>query len=389
MFFFGCMDILSETSEDQATCDESDKAKQKEEPEDFTETFEKTRTKVIDTLNNSNILTNVSDLFVPGPSWILFNPIVADIHIPISLQKEQYHEGASVEGLPQDFKIIYDGMILVVAAFCQLDRRPSGVYDVRDKFRDLLSTVCKFEEVPPCLTHQSVVLLDKKEAIWKSKRDVRIATDLSSDFMELARKLYLELIDDMHQFYHCCEIANKLETQTSNIHTLESLLLDDLRKFLKTDWKEIRKRRRITAQFRNGMVEILDGLCKYSYDLQELDKAHKSLDDTMRHNPRLNELVRKIRALEEYTKPRKEMDINSSMRIVEHARLELETYSVNTSTMLSALAGAIIGSVLTLVATYFLGTRSYVLSPTGNATQTSFVNVAYAFLSSILITSTC
>jgi hypothetical protein len=357
MFFFGCMNILSETFQTQATSDESDEAKQKEEPEDFTKICEKTRTKVIDTLNKSNILTNVSDLFVPCPPWVLFNPIVADIHIPISLQKEQYHEGASIEGLPQDFKIIYDGIILVVATFCQLDRRPSGVYDVRDRFRDVLSTVCTFEEVPPCLTHQSVVLLNKKEAIWKSKRDVRIAADLSSDFMDLARELYLELVDDMHQFYHCCEIASKLETRASDIHMMESLLLDDLRQFLKTDWKEIRARRRITAQSRKRMVEILDGLCKYSYDLQELDKAHKSLDDTMKHNPQLNELVRKIRALEEYTKPRKEMDINSSMRIVEHARLELETYSVNTSTMLSALAGAIIGSVLTLVATYFLGTR--------------------------------
>jgi len=351
------MDILSETFQVQATSDKSDGAKQKEEPEDFTKICEKKRTKVIDTLNKSNILTNVSDLFVPCPSWVLFNPIVADIHIPISLQKEQYHEGASVEGLPQDFKIIYDGTILVVATFCQFNRRPSGVYDVRDRFRDVLSTVCTFEEVPPCLTHQSVTLLDKKEAIWKSKWDVRIAVELSSDFMDLARELYLELVDDMHQFYDCCEIADKLETWTSDIHTMESLLLDDLRKFLKTDWKEIRVRRRITVQSRNRMVEILDGLCKYSYDLQELDKAHKSLNDTMKHNPRLNELVRKIRALEEYTKPGKEMDINSSMRIVEHARLELETYSVNMSTMLSALAGAIIGSVLTLVATYFLGTR--------------------------------
>jgi len=357
MFFFGCMGILSETSQAQATTEESDEAKQKEEPEDFEKIVEKKRTKVIDTLNKSNILTNVSDLFVPCPSWVLFNPIVADIHIPISLQKEQYHEGASVEGLPQDFKIIYDGVILVVATFCQPDRQPSGVYDVRDKFRDVLSTVYKFEEVPPCLTHQSVVLLDKKEAIWKSRRDVRIAADLSSDFMDLARELYLELIEDMRQFYHCCEITNKLETRTSDIHTMESLLLDDLRKFLKTDWKQIRERRKITAQSRNRMVEILDGLCKYSYDLQELDKAHKSLDDTMKHNPRLNELVRKIRALEEYTKPRNEMDINSSMRIVEHARLELETYSLNTSAMLSALAGAIIGSVLTLVVTYLLGTR--------------------------------
>jgi CBS-domain-containing membrane protein len=109
----------------------------------------------------------------------------------------------------------------------------------------------------------------------------------------------------------------------------------------------------------------------------------------MKHNPRLNELVRKIRAQEEYAKPRKEMDINSSMRIVEHARLELETYSLNTSTMLSALAGAIIGSILTLVATYFLGTRPYVPSPIGNSTQTLFINVAYAFLSSILMTNAC
>jgi len=384
MFYFGCLDILSEIF--RASSVDDDGTKQKEEPVDLTRIYEKTRTKLIDTLNNSNILTNVSDLFVPQPSWLLFNPIVADIHIPISLQKEQYRGEALVEDLPQDFKIIFDGIVLVVAALCRYDRRPSGVYDARDKFKDALSIVCNFQEVPPCLTHQSVMFVDKKEAIWKSNVDVRIASEPSSDFMDLARGLYVGLISDMHQFYHCCEVASKLETRALDVHEKESLLLDDLRKFLETDWKEIRKRRKLNKQSRNKMIEILDGLSRYSYDLQELDKAHKRLDDSMKHNPRLDELVTKIRAQEEYTKPQREMDINSSMRIVEHARLELETYSVNTSTMLSALLGAIIGSVLTLIATYFLRTLAYVPIHTGNPTQVSLINAAYAFASSILIT---
>jgi hypothetical protein len=376
-FFLGGLDILSEP-EDQGANDTADTVVIG--VDDLEKEYEEKRKKVIDKFNRSNVLTNVSDLFATPPEWVLFNPIVADIHVPISLQDERHRGRDSLEDLPQDFKILYDGQVLVVAALCSLERTPWGVYDVRDRFKDVLSTICKFEEVPPCLTHQCITLFDKKEQVSADKNDLYIGVDLSSDFMTLARWLCLALIQDMRVYYYCCQKSKRVDESVSTIHETESCLLDDLKEFLKVDWWKVLAKRRLTAQSKQRMIEILGRLSKHSQDLQGLQEVQRNLDDRMKHKPLLNEFVKKIRALEEYDKPREGSDIDSSMRIVEHARTELETYSISSATMLSALIGAIIGSILTLLVTYLLGNLSHIPNLDGNSTRTSFIDALFAFL---------
>jgi hypothetical protein len=255
-----------------------------------------------------------------------------------------------------------------VAALTPLDVIPWGVYDVRDKLKELLATVCKYEETPPCLTHEALVLFNKEEKIWKSDRDVYIGVETTSEFEKLARMVYEFLIIDLVAFYCCSSIAHDIEKSVLNSHKLESLLLKDLKKFLQTNWHEIRKKRAILSHSKKRIVEILDGLSRYSHDMQELDTSLKHLDERRTHNPRLNELITKITKTDVYAKPRKYLDVVSTMRIIEHTRLELETYITNTSTMVAALAGAIIGSLLTLVATYFLGVINTSTVLNGNST---------------------
>ncbi len=366
-FFLGCLDILSESESD-----DSDDAESNTEEvvliSELGQKYEPLRKKVIDAFNESKVFTNVSDLFVSPPKWVFFDPIIADIHIPVSLQKEPYRLSGLTEELPQDFKIIFDGRILTVVALCPADVEPSGVYDVRDRVKEVLSTVSKFIEIPPCLTHEAIVIFNKEAKIWKSNKDLYIGVDSNITFERLSKGVYLDLIIHMNEFYHCCGTANKIEKLVADTHKSESLILNDLKKFLQTNWREVRKRRSITSKLKKRIVEILEGLSQYSCYLQELDAGNRHLNEQKKHNPRLNEFIAKILEREEYNNPRELIDMNSTMRIIEHARSELETYITNTSTLLSALTGAVIGSVLTLVVTYLL---SVINSPADLATKST------------------
>jgi hypothetical protein len=270
----------------------------------------------------------------------------------VSLQNEIYRGTFPQNALIEDFKVIYDGHTLVVAASSPLDQRPYGVYDARDRFKAALSSVCEFEEIPPCLTHQSVVLFNKGELVWRNQNDVFIDVDSSSTFLSLARELYLSLIFELNQFYECCYGSKKIMKNVSRVHELESLLINDLKKFLATNWGEFMKKRRLAAQSKKRMVEILDGLSAYGCFTQALNRRIRDLDALRQRNSILNELISKISETAPYDRPRESLDVNASMRLVEHVRREIETYVTNTSTLLSALAGAIIGSILTLAAIY-------------------------------------
>lgn len=270
------------------------------------------------------------------------------------MQKESYRSTGSTQDLPQDFKIIFDGFVLAVAVLCPVDVEPFGVYDVRDRVREVLSSVCEYEEIPPCLTHEALVILNAEDKTWKKEKDVYIGVDAKATFESLEKNAYLTIIQQMVGFFRCCNIAQKIEILAENTHKSESLVLGDLKKFLQTSWKEFRKRRELTSRLKGEIVEILDGLSQSSQSLQELDEGGGRLAEQRKHNPVLDDLITKISERDKYLTPRKLIDTNSTMRIIEHVRSELQTYVTNTSTLLSALAGAIIGSVITLVVTYLL-----------------------------------
>ena len=72
------------------------------------------------------------------------------------------------------------------------------------------------------------------------------------------------------------------------------------------------------------------------------------------HNKLFKDFVKQVN-LDEYCRPRETLSIETSMRIIEHVCKELEVYSVSASTIISALLGAVIGSILTIIVSYSLG----------------------------------
>jgi len=358
MFFFGCFDILT-------PFEKKFLASRKEEAVgivDFKEITDKElRTEVLKKFNEIGDLRNVSDLFVKPPPFVLFNPIVSDIRIPLSLQKMLYVSDDSTRGEVEEFKLVYDGSVLLVATWCPLDKWPWGVYDVRDRFIEILKPISEFKEVPPCLTHEAVVFVNKGEKVPKETRNIYLEIEPSATFLDIARSLYLRLGLEMHAFYEACAITDSIDELISDIHKHELKLLSDLGSFLRSGWKEILNKRKLVRQGKEKMLKILEGLTEHASRIEDLGKSRQEIEERMAHNALLKGFIESIE-LDEYCKPEM-LDIESSMRIVEHVRKELEIYSVSTSTIVSALIGAIIGSTLTLIVSYCLGAFKMPIQP--------------------------
>ena len=374
-FFFGGLDILSR-------CEVITESNSKDSAvvlQDLPKLLSPFRAEVVEAFNKSNTFTNVSDLFSKTQTDVLFDPVIADIHIPVSLQTASVRGYDFEEGIPEDFKIIFDGQVLAVATFCSSNNFPWGIVDVRDKLKELLSGKIEFIETPPCLTHTALVVLNKGAKQEQDTRDVFVELGSTFNFKEFARSLYWNFILELGEFYVCCKTKNKIEKAVSKIHKLESLLLIDLKNFLETRWFEVLTRRRIVDLSKRKMVEVLSAVSEYNSNLQDLEDETRDLEDTRKVNRRLDEFLIKGSLIQDYLLPEK-LDSELSMRVVEHSRLEIEAYATNTTVYVSALIGAVIGSILTLVIAYLAGNLNIAHTSLGNSvcTISALLNRAYS-----------
>jgi len=350
MFFFGGIDILSRMLEKEIEASN----KESKGVGEIEEVISRIRTKVMKEFTKINELRNVSDLFVKPPPLIDFNPICFDMRIPLSLQKIKYVLSESTRGEVEEFKLVYDGIILLVAAYCPLDRRPWGVYDARDKFIEILNSIFNFRKISPCLTHEAIIFVNKGEKTPKKTRDIYIEVEPCVEYLEITRSLYLKLGLDMHLFYDACAVAQNVNELVFRRYILESELLSDLSNFLKSNWWQILRRKKYAKQGKEKMLEILKIISEYSSLSEDLNRSRQEIEESIAHNSLFRAFMQQVN-LEEYCKPDEPLDIASLMRLIEHFRKELEIYSVSTSTILSALLGALIGSILTMIASYCLG----------------------------------
>jgi len=260
----------------------------------------------------------------------------------------------STRGEVEEFKLIYDGTVLMVAALSPLGKIPYGVYDVRDRFIEAVKPVFKLKEVAPCLTHEAIIFVNEGEKIPKDTRNLYIKVNPSATYLDIARALYLRLTLDMHLFYDACATKMKIDKLIFDIYNLESKMISDLDRFLKIGWKKILEKRRLLSQIKETILKILKRLTEYSSHVKNLTKLHQTIEERGTHNKLFKDFVKQVN-LDEYCRPQETLSIETSMRIIEHVCKELEVYSVSASTIISALLGAVIGSILTIIVSYSLG----------------------------------
>lgn len=349
MVFFGCVAIEKESEKD-----EENEEIRRMEYDDIQKEVLSLRTKLIEGLNKSREVRDVSDLFVKLPRILLFNPIVFKMHIPLSLQKTRYVIGESFRAEIEDFEIVYDGYILMVVALCDLNKFPWGVFDVRDRLKKVLGSIVKVKIIAPCLSLVGVTFsMQDDDANKEERRGLFVKISKPTDSKVLLRELYLEVARDLGMFYGASSLTNDIEDVVREIISSESRLLVNLRNFLEADWKQLRKKWGLVSQSKKNMVETFEKLFQYLAYRNRLAHERKEIDRfVIEHNSVSAKLIKDIGL--HYAEPRIVIDTDSVVKTIEHVRNEIEAFSLNTSTFLSALVGAVVGSIITLVASYLL-----------------------------------
>lgn len=305
------------------------------------------RTKIIEGFIKSEEARNVSDLYVKPPADLLFNPIVFTIHVPLSLQKPVYVAIEESRALTEDFECVFDGNLLLIADLVEIDKMSFGAFDVRDRVKTILQKIMKVRSTPPCLYARPVSFITEKIQISKELPDNYVMIAKPMDSKILLRMLYDEFGFDLNEFYSLCYDRYDIDDRVEKLEAQVTRLLKKMSESSLTSWKQAFRRRGFAKERRKEMVGVLAELAEYQSRQSQLKRAFREFMSFYRQSS-ISKLL-DLSDLEFYGTPALKLDVDLMTKTVEHVRSELEGYSRNTYTLLSALAGGVIGSIITLL----------------------------------------
>lgn len=347
--YCGGLDVLSDVLE-------SLKPKKDWEKE-LQEKKEELRIRIIDALNEHKEVTNVGSLFKDPPTIIeigAFNPIILDFKLPSELQLSR--RSKIISGYHtfyvEQFKVIYDGELLMIAAPCSLKERPTGVFDVRDRFIRMLESVTEPKLIPPCLTHHAFILTTSKisEKEIEKYKDVYIV--VKDSIMDAIRDLYLGIKVKMSIFYSACTTKIKIEDLKDEVVKIEKSLLEDLRELEICKWTNFLKKRHLLRKIKMHIMNILARLSEYSSLIQEHQRNIWNVIECMGGNLIFRNFMENNNWLE-YVEA-EPLNVEDLIRIIEYAHREMEVHQITTSELKAALVGGLAGASATLILSYIL-----------------------------------
>jgi len=295
---------------------------------------------------------DVSDLYATTPYFTYFNPITFKMHLPYSLQSHSIKEHIDKE-ICEDFECIYDGNVLYIVACCDLARQPSGLYDVRDRVVSILRSIKEVKTIAPCLfaNPMTFILIDDEIPDKVATSCIRMEKPFESKLV--LSDFYMAVGYEMCDFYEICGLSAEISEEVDDIETKVLTLLRNVSNFQKSGWVKDLRNRKCIKEMKTGMVEILETVYEYHSDCNLLKRKRRDFRLFIKENPLFTDIVDSA-SFEYYCTPYLELDTDSVLKWVDHARTELEAYSLNRYTFISAIAGAIIGSIITIIVSNLL-----------------------------------
>jgi hypothetical protein len=147
--------------------------------------------------------------------------------------------------------------------------------------------------------------------------------------------------------------SKKINDTIAKVNTIQSYLLSDLQRFVSSSWKHPLERRRIASKLQVNSAKILEELSVYSFFSGKLVIVIRDVDNYRSQNEEFSRFLKDV-SMESFIEL-DSINIDSIMNIIEHSREEESSYSASAATILSAVGGAVVGSILTIVFSYVLG----------------------------------
>jgi hypothetical protein len=315
--------------------------------EEYQKIIQADRTKIIEGFMKSGEAQNVSDLYTKLPTHQLFNPIVFTMHLPFSLQKPIYAASYETSSVTEDFECVFDGDILLIAGLADIDKTPYGAFDVRDCVRTVLKKIIKVKLVPPTLHSRPISLVTKKAQVLEELDSEYFMVVKPADSKTLLRMIYDEFGSDLGAFYEVCSMSSDIDDQLEKLDNQITQLLKKMGESSATSWRQAFRKRGFAQERRKEMVEVLTQLAKCQTNYNILKRTYRDFKMIFKESS-VSKLI-SLTDLKFYGTPTLRLDIDLVTKTVEYVRSELEGYSRNTYTLLSALTGGIIGSIITLL----------------------------------------
>jgi hypothetical protein len=327
--------------------------------------LENLRKAIVARLRERSEISEVQDLFEAGVgigdsiinSYTLssdfeeasFPPIIAVLQLPARLQHIELGllagTGARVS---EKFVILLDGESMFISAPARTPEMVLGFADARDKIKEILGDVTKFETVAPTPSRVALRLVNgTQEGSQITQSEATLRLDRVTKLKDAIQLVYVGLKSTVDDFYSLLKQVNKEDRVVSAITDDGAKLLAAITDLHTTQLYHFLKRRSTMKEMRSRITAILGSLSLYSSVMQQISEDRNRLVRDLKDD----ELVRDLLEKNEWEREARtaKVDSQSALAIVEHARSEIELSGIVSITIWAALAGAIIGSLLTFL----------------------------------------
>lgn len=286
----------------------------------------------------------------PPYLFMIPTPLCFRLHLSEEFQhhaREDRELGLVLETVIEDFIVLIDGNIMIVACECVSGKSEYGGFsDVKEKIIRIINDELKAIPIPPYLCHTPLyVKNDKSSNPVDNKELYTISINGSNDRIEVLNSLYYAYFDLTHYFYEASsrrlytnELASKIYADRSRLYQLSGDIISI------NSWHFVRRLNTVT-NIRNLVLEALKDIEEYSLMLEssqsDLEYISKELEKPRYKNLPLNDEVWK-----DYIIPDK-VEMNSLTKLLEFVREDVKLFYLTTSAILAALLGGIIGGFLT------------------------------------------
>jgi len=213
------------------------------------------------------------------------SPIVALLKLPRQVQS--IRKKAERGRVREDFVIVLDGELLLIAAVCAPGDYVAGFSDVRDRVVQLLGDTCQLAIVPPNVmaTHLCVLNGETPKPPRASPKSSVMQIEHLSTVRGAMQTVYAALYRELGRFYDAIPTALSDVTLASKISSGEYELLKNLGKFNSTRVWQVRTRHGIGRAIRGEISALLLMLSKHRSHLEELSGECRRIETLLQENP--------------------------------------------------------------------------------------------------------
>lgn len=344
-------------------------------PEDIDdEAIAETRYQILQKLNNAKGVSDLKDVLSKEekekhPIWIhtyhsecfrrkplkdyekypifSFEPVMFSYTMPVALQESLF----PAEYPNEDFRIVWDGVSILIAGRSPINKIPSGISDVVEKIISLINEpkniICRSDGLG---LRRDFVFVPDSDIKGAREWDVLIISDNFNEIDSNLKMLYLTLYSFMNELYELRIHLSELSEFTTELSEFQESILKKISEYtMQSSWHVLAKNKII-----NDIEKMLvNAYIKYSGFTGSRNIYTRMKNDTFQ-DVLANELLKGFKddLIEMYESP--SFNGQLFLQTLDKAEKIFERYSVNRSNIIAGAIGGIIVSVLAQIISYLL-----------------------------------